>query len=449
MARDQAGLENRLRRGDASARALCAEFSISQPTFSRLVSRSPNIISYGAKENTSYTLRAPIGAEDRFPVYVVNEEGGVGLLGDLIPVIGGRFIFSQPGTANRLYDGVPWFLHDMRPQGFLGRQFPLRHSSLGLPADVSAWSDAQLLQAISRYGDDFPGNLIVGELALERFLSPFHAPPVFRKDYPALATGAMAQDVHVSSAAGEQPKFTCLVGQVSVLVKFSPPISTGIVARRWADLLVCEQIASRVLTEHGIRAAEMEIVDLEDRYFLESVRFDRTALGRRGMISMEALDAEFVGLGSNWSKTAVELCRQKRINEDDLATILKIELFAQMIGNTDRHHGNLSFMTQNYRSFELAPVYDMVPMMFAPSPHGEIVQRDFQPPAPLPNTIDNWMHSAAAAEHFWREVAASPLVSSEFRKAALNCREILDAQRRAAERMAAARLTAPASFRPF
>lgn len=52
------------------------------------------------------------------------------------------------------------------------------------------------------------------------------------------------------------------------------------------------------------------------------------------------------------------------------------------IANTDVHTGNLSFRPQ--AQLELAPAYDMLPMLYAPLPNGEVPALTFEPPPPLP-----------------------------------------------------------------
>jgi hypothetical protein len=55
----------------------------------------------------------------------------------------------------------------------------------------------------------------------------------------------------------------------------------------------------------------------------------------------------------------------------DLSTATQAYVFGQFIGNTDMHFGNLSFFVQDVMRprFELAPIYDMLPMMWRPSIH--------------------------------------------------------------------------------
>ena len=62
-------------------------------------------------------------------------------------------------------------MHAAAPRGFLGRSFTGRHTDLGLPEDASNWSDHHILIALSRRGEDLPGNLVIGrEFLLTRRL---------------------------------------------------------------------------------------------------------------------------------------------------------------------------------------------------------------------------------------------------------------------------------------
>lgn len=67
-------------------------------------------------------------------------------------------------------DGIPWWMLDMRPQGFLGRAYALAHAaSLGLPANQEAWSDNEIIRALLVQGQDAVGNLLIGAMARDRF----------------------------------------------------------------------------------------------------------------------------------------------------------------------------------------------------------------------------------------------------------------------------------------
>jgi hypothetical protein len=56
--------------------------------------------------------------------------------------------------------------------------------------------------------------------------------------------------------------------------------------------------------------------------------------------------------------------------------------FGTLIGNSDMHSGNLSFVSEHGRPYDIAPAYDMTPMTFAPRSGGG-----------LPDTISEAKHS--------------------------------------------------------
>ena len=409
---------------DKSAKQLCSDLSISQPTLSRLMAKSTGVIAYGPKSATRYTVTLEQQGLVPCPMYRVDPCGMITPVGTLVPVLRGRFVVIDESGAKALHDSLPWYVQDVRPQGFIGARFAHAHADLHLPESVREWTDQHILTALSQRGEDLPGNLIIGSASLERYLGA--APPLAhtREEYGALASAAIAGEINASSAGGEHPKFLCYNGLHQLLVKFSAPISgasASPAARRWADLLVCEAIANQVLTAHGIAGASTTALQAGGRMVLESVRFDRTAAGRVGMVSLAAVDAEYLGLEKGWLAAAEVLFAQKRIDAATLATVRILDLFGRMIGNSDMHSGNLSFLTEDFQNFRLAPVYDMTPMMYAPSSQGEISIKEFRPPTPAPTSLTAWRAARVIAAEFWTTVAAHPEVSANFKEIAVEC----------------------------
>ncbi len=78
------------------------------------------------------------------------------------------------------------------------------------------------------------------------------------------------------------------------------------------------------------------------------------------------------------------------------------------------HFGNFSFWFDNALPFRVAPSYDMLPMLWAPGPQGELVERRFAPVPPVPAAQDAWRDAAAWADEFWRNLAADGRLSPEF-----------------------------------
>lgn len=81
------------------------------------------------------------------------------------------------------------------------------------------------------------------------------------------------------------------------MVKFSE-LPNSPVSQRWRDLLWAEHLALTTLRQAGVPAAASAVIDHEGQRFLEVIRFDRVGtLGRKALMSLSALDAEFVDAG--------------------------------------------------------------------------------------------------------------------------------------------------------
>jgi hypothetical protein len=240
--------------------------------------------------------------------------------------------------------------------------------------------------------------------------------------YAQLARDAVAGRIAGSSAAGEQPKFTAEIGRSAdatrhVLVKFTPPLDTA-VGQRWSDLLVAEHVAAETLREHGHAAARSHFFRDERRAYLEIERFDRVgAAGRLGLVSIGALDDEFVGERLGWPQSAAALMRAGLITADDARELRWLTAFGALIANTDMHLGNASFLYEGRMRFRLAPAYDMLPMMYAPV-RDELTPRAYSPPTPTPAAADQWRAALPAARSFWDAVSADARASLSFREIA-------------------------------
>jgi len=226
------------------------------------------------------------------------------------------------------------------------------------------------------------------------------------------------------------------VGTGQVLVKFVPAGSAESVAR-WRDLLACERLALDVVRRAGIAAAEAEVVDLEGQRFLEVRRFDRVgARGRRGVVSLGAISRELYGDLDSWTLAAVRLERDRRLSPEDGRRVRWLDVFGQLIANIDRHFWNISFFTGDGGDgdvgdgpLRLAPAYDVLPMLFAPTDAG-IPDRALEPAPPGSNTLDVWRDAAEQAELFWDTVSRDVLLSAGFQAIATHCRARVATARR-------------------
>ncbi|MEN1925284.1 type II toxin-antitoxin system HipA family toxin YjjJ [Luteimonas sp. MJ293] len=425
---------------------------ISRPVLGRLVREAGSqVLRTGRARATAYVARASTDAGSTWPVWRMLPDATLEELGALYLLRGGRFQFEPTGERPNLvrpvdgvsghFPGLPWFLDDLRPQGFLGRSLAHRSGpELGVPTDLNRWQLRDTLLAITRTGGTAIGDLLLGSHAVERALAELDTPPdtieAGRRHarYSEWADAALAGEDIGSSPGGEQPKFTSTVvmsgGRYAALVKFAVHDS-GQAAARWAELLASEQIALACLREAGLPAAEAELVDAERHLCLEVRRFDRTPndLGRRGFVSLLALDAAFAGTGGHdWSLAGEQLAAQGLIDADTVARMAELHWFGRFIGNSDMHAGNLGFHLVDAGPLTLAPAYDMLPMYLAPSRTGAV-----RPAVPLslspPERTGQTGHIARAAEaaiRFWEQVRGSEHVrSEEFRKVAIQNREVV------------------------
>ena len=422
-------LEGALASGPKTAAELQALLGVSQPTISRAIQASAGGVAVlGAGRATRYALYAPIEAVGPvLPVYQVDEAGRISQVGDLHVLHDDRFWWArQDEKKGELFDGIPWFLGDMRPQGFLGRSFPLQHADLGLPPRIVDWQARHAICAMARRGEDLPGNRVIGKESfarlLELALKPRVPVPVDGRPlrYEELADKAMSGTDAGSSAGGEQPKFAVSVKDNRkirhVIVKFSPAEASG-VGRRWRDLLIAEHHALRTLSDHHIVAADSELVHGRQRSFLEVVRFDRIGLtGRSGVISIGSADAEFHGRHRDWIDTARALISHGVLDAEDAARIERIHAFGRLILNTDMHMGNLS-LHETHGRLKLAPVYDMLPMGYAPR-QGETPALAYALPPVHPDAPLAHVEMLPVAGQFWQRIAEDPAVSAELQAVA-------------------------------
>jgi len=391
-----------LGQGPLAARQLVEKLGISQPTVSRaLAALGGDVVRIGSGKAIQYALRDSGRGLADIPVYRVAADGTLRRLGMLVPVRPDGFVMRQENGLALHSDSLPWWLLDMRPQGFLGRAYAQHHAAaLGLPPQLNEWSDAHMLRALIAHGEDVVGNLLLGDIARDRFIN---APPPAAADlaqYPALAEAAERGDLPGSSAGGEQPKFVAFSDR-HALVKFTIAADNP-VSRRWRDLLAAEHVAAQVLLGAGIQASRSRLLDLGGRRFLEIERFDRIGqLGRRALHSLSSLEAEFVGdAGSPWPVLAASLAAQGTITAEAAAGAALLHAFGALIGNSDMHNGNLSFISEHGRPYQLAPAYDMLPMAFAPRSGGALPEE--LPPARLHPSVqpDTWRQALALAEAF-------------------------------------------------
>lgn len=414
--------------------ALTQRLGCSQPTLSRLVrAAGAAVVTLGRAQQTRYARARAAGVEQPIAVTRIDSNGVPHHCGHMYTVgiaTGSRTAWVATRQV-ALHEGLPWFVTDMRPQGFLGRQFPGRVPQLGLPPSIADWNDNHVVQALCAAGADEPGDLILGRAALDLFLRDVPPVPIAQADkasaYAQLALGGSGGQSSRSSAGGEQEKFTAYVqsgpGAAHAIVKFTPDGDDAI-ARRWRDLLRAEWHALNVLRASGkVDAAAAALTDA-GRLYLEVERFDRVgARGRRGVVSLGALDDTFVGQRHNWVRTAQHLQRLHLLGEDDIQRIALLYAFGLLIHNTDMHFGNCTLYHDGPGTLEytLAPAYDMLPMRFAPTAQG-LREMVLPPVHPNADVLAVWDDAMRLAREFWQRVQDDGAVSRDFARVAHTAR---------------------------
>jgi hypothetical protein len=435
----------RLNTGNTSSAELERATGMSQSWVSaalRSLIAQRRVVRVGSRRGARYALRReipPVGSA--WPLYRVGHDGEPVELGLLYALAADEYYLEANKAAasagfaiTPMSAGIPYLLQDQRPGGFLGRAIPRQFPQLNAPPRIHDWTDEHYLRYLTTYGSDGVGDLILGGAALDDHLLQLRqlVPRDARqrnKDFPELADQSMHGGVPGSSAQGEHPKFAVTLaeqGEVRhALVKFSPPVETE-VGQRWSDLLIAEHLALETLNAAGISSANSRTFRFENRTYLEVDRFDRVGLtGRVGVTSLSAIDTGFYGARDNWIAAAQRLHQDRRIDVQTLEQIRLISSFADLIANTDKHFGNLAFYNGYDGRFRLTPIYDMLPMLFAPS-HDQLVARIYTPADPSSDTLNVWGRARTLAEEYWRSLAREALISEDFRKICAACLRALE-----------------------
>jgi len=419
-------LEEFLEEGPATSKEIQSATGLSQTAVSRQLRRMEDrIVMFRSGRTPKYIMtKNAFGGSDRLPLAVVDVHGNTVRAAYVRPLVTGGFyvelmvgmspLLLGDGGAG-LYDDLPYFLYDMGPQGFLGRQIAKKINAQfpEFPADPKRWTNDHIGRFLISNGDDLPGNFKFGEQALLRVRRKPEL--VDDDDYPRIANSVMEGEIPGSSAGGEQPKFTAFSkrSHCHVIVKFSP-IGENEIARRWRDILITEYYSTESLRKYEFPAAETRLFEREGRLFLESQRFDRSGeYGRTSMISLASIDAEFVGFGESWPRVLRSLAKRNLVTNEHAFDAECIWCFGRLINNTDMHLGNLSFAIDG-DIFRLLPAYDMCSMGFAPRSGGEILPYTFVPNHPERQLISDKDYATIRelAIEFWDQLALDPRISN-------------------------------------
>jgi hypothetical protein len=425
-----------LERGQLSSRDLQVATGMSQKSISlALTSLGDKVCQMGAARSTRYAATKDIlGLAAKQPVQFTDASGQITTYGELTYLASGRLYVQSAAGAHwlSLANKLPWFLSPLRPQGFLARSLTVLRPDF--QSDPDLWTTEQVLYMASHFAKNPPGAFSLGDIEGRLLPEVPSTLPERREHYDKLASNIDKTLPAQSSAGGEQPKFLVEISgddaaYQHLIVKFSPPHDTPF-GQRWRALLQLEKLALDTLSAHGVAAAKTSIIESQTRTYLESQRFDRIGFeGKRHVVSIDALHDEFVG-GSrrHWVHTCEQLALKKMLPAETLSQVATIYAFGQLIGNTDMHFGNLGFFIDDIVTPKpvLAPVYDMLPMMWRPNIHdGTFGVTPIREQPIVAGYTREYANARAWAISFWHEAAELPVLDDAMHEACVTSAVLL------------------------
>lgn len=168
-----------LERGPSTSKEIQAATGLSQTTIARKIRKmGDQVIAIPDGRTVKYAATCnAFNSGNNIPLSIIDEVGKPHLIAHLRPLIHGGY-FVEPvkklpslllGESRiGLYEDLPYFLYDLRPQGFLGRQVAKRIASQcdDFPSDPRNWNSNHIGRYLISNGDDLPGNFIFGDRGL-------------------------------------------------------------------------------------------------------------------------------------------------------------------------------------------------------------------------------------------------------------------------------------------
>lgn len=234
---------------------------------------------------------------------------------------------------------------------------------------------------IAAYGRDTPGAAI--------FVPAEHGDPTRAGRYEALTSAEVAE--RLRRADEHQPASPAGTTESSTLPGMVPKVTLHRAGGRWfackdgaastwilkraavgggeLDDVIDTEVACLVLARMiGLTTIQAEIVDFGDVRAIAVSRYDRPATGADARIHQEDL-AQALGLSTQdpnrkfqWG-SAMPSLRQAadvlRLDGGDPDDLLRLVTFSFLVGNTDMHAKNVSFLRHADGRVELSPAYDI------------------------------------------------------------------------------------------
>ena len=99
--------------------------------------------------------------------------------------------------------------------------------------------------------------------------------------------------------------------------------------------------------------------------------------------------------------------------------IALLQAFGKLIHNSDVHFGNCALHHKNLnpQRLTLAPIYDMLPMEFAPTSRG-LRTDNIRKVLPTADLLTVWSQATEMAQEFWAQVIADKSINADFKRIA-------------------------------
>ena len=286
---------------------------------------------------------------------------------------------STRSYQGRIFNnGLPGFIADSLPDGWgnllLDRQLRRHGRRLEAvsPLERLCWVGSQGMGAL--------------EYEPETSIAGFQ-PDAVVLDALALEAGRILEQEETSaldilsslngSSGGARPKIVCLVDENKICFKrgteaednFSPWLIKFRSSYDPKDQGVHEYICSRLAAAAGIDVPETHLFESrKGKGWFGSRRFDRTSSGKLHMVTAAGLlDCNFREPCLDWE--SVLALTQRLAGSTALLEQFRRCVFSYMIGNSDDHAKNFSFLMNRTGQWRTAPFYDCVPDIQAGAEH--------------------------------------------------------------------------------
>lgn len=205
-------LRTHLRAGPQSAKYLMGKLKVSQPTISRMLTTLAEELTLLRDGRTVlYALKDESRGMADTPVYQVDAQGKLSTWGMLISVHPEGFVMQQTDGVAMYHEGLPWWLLDALPQGFVGQTYAQTHGkAMGLPAKLAKWQPLHHWQALCAHHLDGLGHVLLGDEARSYFLNHWPTKPI-------AASQVIAHYAHSAAASSQTdvatPPHPCVCGR--------------------------------------------------------------------------------------------------------------------------------------------------------------------------------------------------------------------------------------------